>query len=160
MPLTSFNCQNVGSFDLSDVTMFSSASIYNEYGLEYQYLIWYPTFVLTNIPLSVSRDLKAYGTKYYLGEVAYINFGAIAATEFVQFDIHQGKLCAGLPVPIFINNTDNQDGSVSYGLQLMDRLRARSLSWSFSAGVTFRLDIAWVRFNINYIPGQTSLEII
>lgn len=160
MPVSSFNCQSTGQFDLSDIRMFSSAGIPNEFALEYQFMFWYPTFTLTNVPLTVSRNLNLYGDKYFLGEVAYINFGAIAAVDFIQYDVHQGRFCLGLPVPVFINANNNTSANTFTGVFNSDRLRARSLFWDLTDGVTMRLDIAWVFQTIEYLPGQTNLEVI
>lgn len=160
MPLNTYQCQSTGEWDAIELTPFSSAGIFSATANVYQFLVWYPIFTLVEIPLTVSRDFRYFGNKHYLGEIAYLNFGGVVETQYIQWQRHQGKLSLALPVPVFDRSVTAQNYSSFFNGLFPPIQRARSLSWDLHPGVEWTLEIAWQQGQQGYEIEGHSLAVI
>lgn len=167
MPISTFQRGHQGSWDAFELTPFSAGVPVpvGEGGFfgdrRFEFLIWYPRIILRSIPDLVSRDLKYYGNKHYLGEVAFINFGHIDSVHYLNYERQQFPYHLAFPVPVFESpNTPSSDVPLSINFSLPSFNRARSMQWDLKQGVSITIEVVWLKVSFGYNDNFGFLRVI
>lgn len=161
MPTRTFSSLVQDNFDAIDLEFFSAAKPRpNSADVNYEFIYWIPSFWLRTIPPTISRKLKDYGDKYYLGEVAFLNFGEVVKTEYLSFERQQSELCLALPLPLFESYDEQNEYATTNYIFQPGAIRARSLKWDVESGVEFDLNIRYLKSAFVYRPGISNVTVM